>query len=139
MKKIIFLYAYAYHCIAMCNFHQLLGFKQVILMCMCIQMILVQNEIMIHWPHFIHSLWIPQLTAWLVLKLRTVYFFSGGLATHWCSCWSVFYHLLKYKNLSLYAKSQHAWAFKCKHENGVFTKLSISGKLLFTSFCKISF
>ena len=32
MKKIIFLYAYAYHCIAMCNFHQLLGFKQVILM-----------------------------------------------------------------------------------------------------------
>ena len=149
MKKIIFLYAYAYHCIAMCNFHQLLGFKQVILMCMCIQMILVQNEIMIHWPHFIHSLWIPQLTAWLVLKLRTVYFFSGGLATHWCSCWFVFYHLLKYKNLSLYAKSscwfvfyhllkyknlslyaksQHAWAFKCKHENGKGPKRTVANK-----------
>ena len=94
------------HCIAMCSFHQLLGFKQVILMRMCIQMILVQSEIMIHWPYFIHSLWIPQLTAWLVL---TVYFFSGGLATHWCSCWLVFYHLLKYRNLSLYIKSQQAW------------------------------
>lgn len=94
------------HCIAMCSFHQLLGFKQVILMRMCIQMILVHSEIMIHWPYFIHSLWIPQLTAWLVL---TVYFFSGGLATHWCSCWLVFYHLLKYRNLSLYVKSQQAW------------------------------
>lgn len=92
------------------------------------------TDLILHTAYGFHS---SQLD-WF-LSLEQFNFFSGGLATHWCSCWLVFYHLLKYKNLSLYAKSQHAWGFKCKHENGVFTKLSISGNLLFTSFCKISF